>query len=621
MQRAFSRKASRRSGLTLAVVMAVVATVAIVAIAFFQSQTTNQRAAENVHASDLAREAAEAGIAAGLDAIQTPEWSGVGVPISAEVVRDLRGASAYRVGFQQVTDDEISAGAAHAALRVQIRSVGSWLASGSARPVERAIEATVVLEPRLEGRPARPGDDASAEDHRTDASGFEQARHFAVFAPEGGDSFELTPEARVSGDTWLGRRLLLYNNLSWSSDARAALLSGLGTDNGGGANATLPHPLAGSITFYEAPDSGQLDDLTNRLKTPVMTTATPRSLPTFDPTRFLNYRLFDGGFEYHAVQIGSTLTSAQNNSLHPTESNPLGIFYCNGSVTVGDEVIVNGTLVATSGVAFTGRGIAMTPFDWRDGSGGSLVTDRDLWPILPAVVSGSDIACRSSAQVFIEGAVVAAGDVVVETPDFIEEPALLNYDGNAVATPLGHGLSKVNVTDLLTLLSGLTVNTQHAVQFLNGSDLSEWYPIVTANLLTGEFAVRGTVDFPSPTACRFRPRRVHHTDIFGPVIARRVRFINPPAWSAVSSGDWTTKYNDWQTKRNGILGVVSARPDLTFTQSLQEDGFPFAPTVRIARPQNVNYVCEPPLFSADPSSRTTGGGYRWRVVSWAEVSL
>lgn len=263
----------------------------------------------------------------------------------------------------------------------------------------------------------------------------------------------------------------------------------------------------------------------------------------------------------------------------------------------------------------------MTPFDWRDGSGGSLVTDRDLWPILPAVVSGSDIACRSSAQVFIEGAVVAAGEVVVETPDFIEEPTLLNYDGNAVATPLGHGLSKVNVTDLLTLLSGLTVNTQHAVQFLNGGVWSEWYPIVTANLLTGEFTVRGTVDFPSPTACRFRPRRVHHTDILGPVIAPRVRFTNPPAWSAVSSGDWTTKYNDWQTKRNGILGVLVARPDLTFTQSLQEDGFPFAPTVRIARPQNVNYACEPPLFTADPSSRTTGGGYRWRVVSWAEVSL
>ncbi len=620
MQRTFSRDPSSRRGLTLAVVMVVVATVSIVAIAFLQSQSTNQRAADNVGAADLAIEAAEAGLAAALDAMQTPAWSGVDVPLSAEVVRDSRGASSYTVSFQPVASDETAAGEALAAFQVRARSVGRWLATGSTRPVERAIEATVVLEPRLEGRPGRPGDVATAEDRRTEVGGFEEASEYAIFASEGGNSFELTPQTRVSGSTWLGRRLSLYSNLSWSSTVRAALLTGLGIDNGGGTSAALPHPLAGSITFYEAPESGQLDDLTNRLQTPVTTTATRLSMPAFDPTRFLNYRLFEGGFEYQAVPIGTSLTSAQNGALHPTESNPLGIFFCNGTVTVGDNVVVNGTLVATSGVVFTGRGIAITPFDWRDGSGGSLVTDRDLWPVLPAVLSGDDITCRSSSQVFIEGAVVAAGDVVVETPNYVEEPTLLNYDGNALATPLGNGLSKVNVTGLLTLLAGLTVNTHHAVQFSDGGVWSEWYPVVTANLLSGEFVVRGTVDHPSSTACRFRPRRVYHTDILGPVIASHVRFGNPPAWSSVSSSGWTSKYNNWQSKRNGILGLLLARPNLTFTQSLQEDGFPFAPTVRISRSQNVNYACEPPLFSADPSSRATGGGYRWQVTSWAEVS-
>jgi len=620
VQRAFVRRRSRRSGLTLAVVMTVVATVAIVAIAFLQSQSADQRVADHLRTRDLALEAAEAGIAAELDAMQAPGWSGVTVPITAEVVRDPRGVSSYTVSFERIASDGTTADAAAAALQVRIRSVGRWLATGSARPVERAIEATVVLQPRMEGRPARPGDVASAEDGANGTIGFADAQRFAVFAAEGSESLTSAPQTQIAGNVWLGSGLSLYNNLAWSSTIRTALLSGLGTDHGGGAGATSPHPLAGSMTFYTFPPASQLDELTNQLKSTVIMTETRLTSPVFDPTRFRKYRLFAGGFQYEAVPIGSELTASQNASLRPTESNPLGIFYCNGSLSVGDGVVVHGTLVATSGVTFTGRGVAMTPFDWRDGAGGTRVIDRELWPLLPAVVAAGDVTFRSGSQTFIEGAVVTSSDVTIETPDSSMEPALLSYDGNAVAMPLGNGLSRVKVTDLLGLLAGLTVNTQHAVQFLNGGVWSEWYPIVTADMLKGEFLVRGTADVSAATTCRFRPRRVHHTDILGPLIARRVRFENPPAWSSVTSSGWTTKYNNWQAKRNGILGILLARPDLTFTQSLQEDGFPFVPTVRITRPQNVNYACEPPLFTADATERATGGGYRWQVTSWSEVS-
>jgi hypothetical protein len=290
--------------LTLAVVMAVVATVVIMSIAFLQSQSSGQRVAENTQSADYAMQAAEAGLAAALDAMQTPAWSGVTVPVTAQLINDSRGISSYEVTFSQISGDGTIAGAAQASLQVHIRSAGRWLATGSARPIERVVEATVALGPRLPGRASRPGDVASAEDRRTDASGFEDARNYAVFVAGGGDSLELAPQARITGDLWIRSGLFLYEGLSWNSTQRAALLSGLGTDNGGGASATLPHPVAGSMTFYTAPDSAELDDLTIRLKTPVSISGTRLSLPSFDPQHFLTYRLFEGGFEYHAVQIG-----------------------------------------------------------------------------------------------------------------------------------------------------------------------------------------------------------------------------------------------------------------------------------------------------------------------------
>ncbi|MDQ3330415.1 MAG: hypothetical protein M3552_07160 [Planctomycetota bacterium] len=600
--------------------MAVLATVVVVAITFLHSQTSSIRAAENGRAADLATHAAETGIAAALDAMQNPSWQGVSVPLTAEVSRNEQGFAIYTVTFSKVSGDGTATGATAAALQVRLRSTGAWQAFGASRATERKVEAVVSLTPRLAGRPSRPGDVPSANDRASDVAGFSQAQNYALFAAEGSNSFSSRPQTRVSGDVWIGEQLSLFEDLLWSSTARQALLTGLGTDNGGGTGATSPHPLAGSMTFYVLPSAAQQADLISRLKVPYSTTSTRLTAPAFDASRFRKYRLFAGGFEYNAAELGSTLQASQNETLRPSESNPLGIFFCNGSLAVQNNVVVRGTLVAMSGITFEGRGISITPFDWRDGSGGTPVLDQNLWPVLPAVVAGGHVTFNAASQSFIGGTVLSAQDVVANTPDYVSESALLNYDGTATATPQGDGLSKVQVTDLLTLLSGLTINESHAVQFQSSGRWGEWYPVVTANTLTGAFQVRGTVEFSSPTTCRFRPRRVHHADIMGPLISRRALFANPPAWSAVSSSSWTAKYNAWQDKRNGILGLLLARPNLTFSQSLAEDGFPFEPTVRIARPQNVNYACEPPLFQPDPSSRSAGGGYRWEVVSWREVS-
>lgn len=602
----------RRRGASLIAVMLVLSTSIVMAIAFLHSQTTALIAASNGLKTSFARKSAETGLAAALDVMQTPSWGGVTDVLAAEVGRNAEGAWSYRVTFEPVAGDGSEIGAATAALMVKVRSEGRWQSLESSRPVTRTLLATLKLSPRLPGRPSRDGDLVEANDRADDVFGFTAAREFAVFVTDNSDALFVKPQTRIDGNVAVGGRMDFYGGLACDANELAELFAGLGRDNGGGAGATSPHPLAGQVSFDESVDSATTDALT-RLQVPYTQTGA-FALPAFDPTRFQTYRLYGGGFDYQAQLVGSTLA---NVSLGPTSSNPLGIFYCNGSVTVGSNVEIRGTLVASSNVTFEGVNIAIAPFDWRNGSGGTPVVDRSYWPILPAVVSGGNVTTLASSRVYLVGGVLTTQDFIVNTPDYVEDSALLNYDGTATAKPLGGGRSEIQVADITSLLS-LTIDSRHAVR-LNGPN-GRWYPVLSGDVATAKFVVRGEVDFATPVDCRFRPRRLASLDIAGPTVARRVIFNNPAAWGGISTASWQNYYNNWRTKQEGILGLLLARPNLTFSRSLAEDGVPFAPTVCITRPSNVNYACEPPLFQADSSARTAGGGYRWELVSWHERS-
>ena len=622
--------ASSRRGMSLVVVMAVLSTAVVVSVSFLQTQATALRATENIDATDRAHEAAEAGIAAAIDTMQDPAWSGISESLMAEVGRDDKGFWAYRVTFSAVTGDGTEADAATASLNVRIQSLGRWQPIGTVRPVERQVEAVVALTPRLPGRPLRPGDVAATDDRADESVGFDAAADYALFAPQGTDSLSLSAQTRVAGNVWLGERLQLTTGLTCTATQRSELLSGIGADFGG---AVSPHPLSGNLTFYLAPDATTSDAL-SRLGVTWGTTSTRLPLPTIDPEQFATYQVFAGGPEYQAIDVGGLL---QNVSLGPTDSNPLGIFYSSGNLSVRGNVVVRGTLVAAGAMSFDGRDICVTPFDWRDETGRDLVVDRNLWPVLPAVVAGGNVSVSASSRVFLEGTLLSAGELVVNTPDYGLENALLNgldeFVSGATARPIGGGQSEVRIQPgLLSLLGqlGLTVTPQDAVR-LNGPN-GRWYPIVWANTLGGVFRVRGTADFPSPVNCWFQPRRLAELDVAGPVIASRVRFENPPAWINLASSTWNSKHSSWTSEC--ALRQLLQLPKRTFRAYLADPanwllagnpyaahGLPFEPTVRLTRPANVNYACGLPLFRPDPSARTAGGGYHWKVLSWRESAL
>src|SRR5690606_12556922 len=153
-------------------------------------------------------------------------------------------------------------------------------------------------------------------------------------------------------------------------------------------------------------------------------------------------------------------------------------------------------------------------------NGFSQITDDHLWPTLPSVVSGSDVTFSSRAQVFLEGPVVAADDIQIEAPNYVEETTTAVYTGTATARPIGQGLSEVQVTGA-SPLSGLSITDRNAVR-LNGPG-GRWHPVVSADASNGLLVVLGNADYAAPVEFVLRPRCVFETDITGPLIASRVR--------------------------------------------------------------------------------------------------
>ncbi|MCP4546539.1 MAG: hypothetical protein GY835_08760, partial [bacterium] len=77
------------------------------------------------------------------------------------------------------------------------------------------------------------------------------------------------------------------------------------------------------------------------------------------PTCLTSYRLFPGGPEYQVPALPGTL---QNQTLsNSVTDNPLGLYYANSDVTIGDNVTVRGTLICRKEIRIDGANIHMEP--------------------------------------------------------------------------------------------------------------------------------------------------------------------------------------------------------------------------------------------------------------------
>ncbi len=89
------------------------------------------------------------------------------------------------------------------------------------------------------------------------------------------------------------------------------------------------------------------------------------------------------GVQYNATQLGATVNSAI--SYGPTPSNPLGIYYTTGSLTVNKALTINGTLVVPGTLMPVNAAVNVTP------------VTTTLTTNYPAIVVGSKLTLDGSA--------------------------------------------------------------------------------------------------------------------------------------------------------------------------------------------------------------------------------
>ncbi len=174
-------------------------------------------------------------------------------------------------------------------------------------------------------------------------------------------------------------------------------------------------PFEGPIDLPRSRSSQEdLSLLSDDLKVALNDVAATNQAPLSHPqTAALTYRLYPGGKTYSAVEIFSSYLS--NTELRPqVETNPLGLFYREGSLEVRDNVSLEGTLVVA--------GIGSTPDLHVNGEAVNLRA-ADVRPLhnsseairLPVLLVKDDLRIHDGSNSQIDGVVAVWDDYEIRS--------------------------------------------------------------------------------------------------------------------------------------------------------------------------------------------------------------
>jgi hypothetical protein len=627
-QRVVLSMGGSRRGLALIVVMVAISAALVLTYALVRTQTTSLQISRNGSRRDWARQAAETGAAVAVERIQSTDWAGVATSLSRQTSADSSGTVSYTITFRRLESSDFPTLPGAAALYVVIQSTGIWQAADDANNrVERRVEVVVRLSPRVDGRPINTGDSLVANDRAPNISGFDEIQKYALFADRGRTSLVLEPGHRIDGDVWLNDKLRLYQDPFWSASIRRDVLESIGSRYVSASGASHPHPLSGRITFKRTPSDSVKNDLA-WLGVSWNNAPSSLSLPAVTFSDWQTYRLYEGGFEYSAVEIGGSL---RNVTLGPTPDNPLGVFYHSGPVVLDDNVTIRGTLVCTDKVSIVGDRVRFGSFNWRNDSGEEIVSGSAGWPRLPAIVA-LDVFIDLSVRFTVDGAVVvtrkldgAGGDFeYVQAPD-------VSINGTATSRPLGQPFSEVQLEGTPDI-SSLTTDGKYSI-WLDDGLTGGWHEIIGVDSFARRLTVVGEVQHPSPTTFRIRRTRKRYADIRGPIACEKTDINHPPAWVEPLSEEWDILHDEWNAE-NATREVQGLEP-IPFVDwladpvhfngwgspRLLEYGLRLEPTFHLRNTDGIAYQWSPPLFRAFAASGADEqfAGYRWQVISWRQV--
>lgn len=382
----FNRKRlPRRRGIAVIIVLALLAITLAMSYALLRTQGTAMLIARNSSRQLDAKLAAEAGLAAALRKMHEDNWPGVTSTLQASVDTYASYSVTYATGDAVLlsTDPDY----AEYPFRVTITSTGT-----ATDPTQSSMQTTYRLQAvvQLVRRALRS----------SNPTGWSTYIAPTVYQWSTSDVHVNFP-VRIEGPTTFLGRMRLSTNYPGTISTRDKYLADLNTLRIATGNDYRPFnsPMTMGTT-------SQLNDvvnsLSNSLGLSLIGSNASTAAPLTRPGSVTTYQLYPGGASYAIPSINTTYGATPSNislSAHPV-TNPLGIFRSEGLMTFGNNVQINGTLLAgdaSADVQISGTGVTLSGRNLPRLEGST--ADYQL----PTVIAGDDFLVVNSANATIRG--------------------------------------------------------------------------------------------------------------------------------------------------------------------------------------------------------------------------
>jgi hypothetical protein len=394
--------------MALILVLGLIAMTLGVSYAMVRTQTAGVRVSTNGRLTEDARQAAFSGLSLGMRRISQTSWGGVGTTITGTIGVN----ESYSVSF--VTGDAMLTTSAPDAddwpYRVTITSTGYAVdPTASSVTTTYKVEGVVQLVPmQMTSNPAMWNTMLNYVYYQTTTNGNAVQFPVSIKGPQ----------------RWNGGLTSFLSNNPNTAAQRSRYLGDLNAMRTNGYGDF--RPFSGPITT----SNGAMTTTNRTLLTSTLgltlTNAAPTTVTSWShPGTVSTYKLYPGGQSYNVPTLGGTISGTTYQA--DPRTNPAGIFFRSGDLTVGNNTTVVGTVISTGNVIVSGTNVSMMPFSLAPVSG------TNSTPQLPAIVASSGVQVTGGANAVVRGTVAAFGDFIAPTGS---QTTRFDLQGNLIADAL-----------------------------------------------------------------------------------------------------------------------------------------------------------------------------------------
>ncbi len=329
--------------MALILVLLIICITLALSYAAVRSQFTGLKIQRNADRRISARQAAATGLTMAIKKMHTADWNGVDTTLTGSLGSDQGFQVTYSTG-----DPSLGPGDPDYEdfpYRVTLLSTGS--AADPDNPASVAthqIRAVVRLAPRELGK--EPTDWVTMQ-------------KYTVYQSKK-DPFEVDIPCRLEGPVRIQGKLKIAPHYPNDFDAWKFYLEHLKEMRTAGHPDYRPFNGPVSLPFSEQ-DWG-LYALTSKLNVTAVDLPVEEAASDWaKPTSLSSYQIYDGGPIYTIPTVGATL---QDTTLEPDPlTNPLGVYYRDGTIEIGDNVTIRGSLFCKDDIKIKGTNVHFEPVE------------------------------------------------------------------------------------------------------------------------------------------------------------------------------------------------------------------------------------------------------------------